>query len=82
MIYSVGKETAITEMDLDTENEKQGGAGKTLTLYFADKGERLWDIAKHYNTSMDAVKKENNLEVDSLDQRNMLLIPKKRNAHS
>ena len=81
MVYSISRENAIVEMSLDEENPKDSTREKTLTLYYADKGERIWDIAKRYNTSMDAVKRENNLETDSLEERSMLLIPKKHAAH-
>jgi hypothetical protein len=80
MVYSINKENAMVEMNIDEENAKACGREKSLTLYYADKGERIWDIAKRYNTSMEAVKRENNLEADSLDDRSMLLIPKKRCA--
>jgi LysM repeat protein len=81
-VYSVHKENAIVDMSLDEANPKAAGNEKTLTLYYADSGERIWDIAKRYNTSMEAVKRENNLEADSLQDRSMLLIPKKRCART
>jgi hypothetical protein len=82
MVFSVSKENAIVAMSLDDASPKACGREKTLTLYYADRGERIWDIAKRYNTSMEAVKRENNLEADSLENRSMLLIPKKRCART
>jgi hypothetical protein len=79
VIYGLNNENVASDMSLD-ESRPKDCKQKTLTLYFADKGEEIWDIAKSYNTSMDAIRRENNLEVDSLPERSMLLIPKKHCA--
>ena len=46
-----------------------------LTLYYADAGESLWDIAKRYSTKLSAVKDENENVADVLEESVMLLIP-------
>ncbi|MBQ1659528.1 MAG: LysM peptidoglycan-binding domain-containing protein, partial [Clostridia bacterium] len=46
-----------------------------LTLYYADEGENLWSIARSYCTSVEAIKLENELDDDTVQSRNMLLIP-------
>lgn len=46
-----------------------------LTLYYAEKGENIWDIAKMYNTRQDIIKAENKLDMEALEQAIMLLIP-------
>lgn len=46
-----------------------------LVVYFAKEQERLWDIAKKFRTSVDLIKKENELNEDVLDTRRVLLIP-------
>jgi len=46
-----------------------------LTIYFTDEGEALWDIAKRYRTTMDAVRRENELTSDIAQSGQMLLIP-------
>lgn len=46
-----------------------------LTLYFADKGERLWDIAKAYSTPKNLIEEENGTVADILAEPQMLLIP-------
>lgn len=79
IVFAMSNENLVSEMSLD-ESRPRKSRQKTLTLYFADKGEKLWDIAKRYNTSMDAIRRENNLETDSLPERSMLLIPKKHCA--
>lgn len=46
-----------------------------LKIYYAAKGESVWDIAKQYHTSVDAVAAENALSADTLAEDTMLLIP-------
>ncbi len=47
-----------------------------LTLYFADKGENLWNISKSHNTKLDLLKCENSLDELVLDSPQMLLVPR------
>ena len=46
-----------------------------LTLYYAQKDESLWNIAKRYNTKLCLLTQENNLDTDTLEKSQMLLIP-------
>ncbi len=46
-----------------------------LTLYYSQKGEKIWDIAKKYSTTVSAVKEENGIEGDAVPKDKMLLIP-------
>lgn len=46
-----------------------------LTLYYAQKGEKLWDIAKRYNTKLNLLTQENSLDTEVLENPEMLLIP-------
>lgn len=45
-----------------------------LTLYFAEKGEALWDIAKHYYTEEQFIVEDNDLAETVLSQKEMLII--------
>ncbi len=47
----------------------------SLILYFADKGESTWDIAKAYATKESLLKSENSLDEDLIDCSKMLLVP-------
>ncbi len=47
-----------------------------LTLYFAGKGENLWDIAKSHKTRLDMLLTENSADNIILDSPQMLLIPR------
>lgn len=48
----------------------------TLTLYFAQTGESVWDIAKRYCTDKQALCAENGLSDKELSEKMLLLIPK------
>ena len=52
------------------QNEKSA-----LTLCFAAKGASLWELAKKYRTTVQAIRIENELSGDVLSQETMLLIP-------
>ena len=46
-----------------------------LTLYYADEGETLWNIAEAYCTSVEAIQLENELTDDIIQAHSMILIP-------
>jgi len=46
-----------------------------LTIYFAAGNEPLWEIAKRYRTTVEAVRQENELASDATTAGQMLLIP-------
>lgn len=47
-----------------------------LTLYFAQPGESLWEIAKSHNTALDKLIEENSAAAQNEDISRMLLIPR------
>ena len=55
--------------------EKKNADDAALTLYFCNKGEDLWDIAKKYNTTKEAVCQENSISGDVTEKDDMILIP-------
>ena len=73
-IYCNVKSDAITDITVDQEQAKTKEQNK-LYIYYADSGESVWSIAKHYNTAASAIWEENNIEDDMLEQGRMLLIP-------
>lgn len=58
---------------LEDKPKKSGDAA--LTLYFTDKDENLWDIARSHNTTVGLIMEENGLKTESLKEKVMLLIP-------
>ena len=63
--------TAVTVDDDAPERESDS----TLILYYADKGEHIWDISKRFCSRPDEIASENALEGEVLDGDIMLLIP-------
>ena len=56
-------------------SEKEKADMAALTVYFPSKGEKLWDIARRYSTTAQAIRAENSLEGDTAENAEMLLIP-------
>ncbi|MCL2580213.1 MAG: DUF3794 domain-containing protein [Oscillospiraceae bacterium] len=73
-VYCTVKSEAILEIAVDEEKLKVKEQNR-LYIYYADAGERVWDIAKRYNTAGTAIWEENNIEDDLLPEKRMLLIP-------
>lgn len=69
----VCRKHTVTDINLDTETVKKS-EGYALKMYFAEEGEELWDIAKRYSTSVEAIIEENELDTEN-DGARMLLIP-------
>lgn len=65
---------AVTTAEGD-ETAAYPASDAAVKMMYADAGENLWDVAKAGHTSVEALKAENELEGDILEQRTMLLIP-------
>lgn len=65
----------ITSAQYSEDKPRIKDTTAALTLYYADEGEALWDIAAAYCTSVEALRSENELTDDIIPQRRMLLIP-------
>ena len=72
-LYGSHTEKCITSLTSD-ENSPRANTSGTVVLYFADKGESVWDIAGHYCTSADKILSENDLENDVLTESRILMI--------
>ncbi|MDD4807302.1 MULTISPECIES: SPOCS domain-containing protein [Caproicibacterium] len=73
-VYGLQTFKFITEIEEDTAHTKQQDTA-ALCIYFADAGEKLWDIARHYCTSVQAIQEENGLAGETVENQGMLLIP-------
>lgn len=62
-------------VSIDPVKEKDNKDIAALTLYFPTKGESIWDIARRYSTTVQAIKKENSIESDTIESEEMMLIP-------
>ncbi len=69
------QENAICDLRLCEDQPIVRVSGAALVIYYADRGERLWDIARKYCTSVNAIKEENELSEDVVPARGMMMIP-------
>lgn len=74
IVFSNYLKKYIAEIELINENDAKNDMC-ALTIYFSDKGENLWNIARKYNTTVDAIKAENDFISDTVENSCMLLIP-------
>ena len=73
-IYSTIKEKALDSLSVSESCSKKEHKS-ALTVYFCSGSESLWDIARHYNTTVEEIMEENELSVDYLENKTMLMIP-------
>ncbi len=74
-IYEVRTVKCVHDVQADESKLREKDRTAALTIYYADAGENLWDIARMYCTSVEAVRLENNLTDDIIHARSMVLIP-------
>lgn len=74
-VFSEKEKSIVSEINIDKSKAK---AIKTasLTVYFAECDESLWNIAEKYNTTVDAIMRENHLTGNTVEKKCKLLIPK------
>ena len=56
------------------ESKSEAEKAPAITLYFAKKGEQLWNIAREHNTTVDIIMEENSLKEEILGEKTMLFI--------
>lgn len=74
-VYQQNSFKVLTDVTGDEDRPKMKDVSAALTIYYADAGESIWDIARNYCTSVDAIKAENDLTEETIEDRGMLLIP-------
>lgn len=72
--YVMGSGKVVAEV-FEDENAAFPEEKAALKIYYANRGESLWEIAKSCHTSMQAIMEENNLQSDVLEENTMLLVP-------
>ena len=63
----------------DESKPRDSDPSAALVLYYAQAGEALWDIARRYCTSPEAIQRENHLDCEKMEAKGMLLIPMQSN---
>lgn len=74
LIFACSVKKYISMIEVSNENAKRENSC-ALTIYFCDKGESLWNIARKYNTTVDAIMLENDMACDIAESGGMMLIP-------
>lgn len=74
-VYSSDSIRAVTDITVDDSARKERDGDYAIKLYFGIENEDVWDIAKRYSTSVDAIIEENDLAGERLEKGGMLLIP-------
>ncbi len=73
-ILSSGIVKYVNEIDvLEGKNSEKENCA--LTVYFSDENEKIWNIAKRYGTTVEAIMEENGLDCVCLTEKKTLLIP-------
>ncbi len=73
ILYKEKNVNAVTSVEIDEETPLENTISKGLYIYYPDKKETIWDIAKKYNTSPEVIAEENDID----DQPNIIIIPVK-----
>ena len=66
----------INKLELD-ETQAREKSKSTLIIYYPEKGEKIWDIAKKYNSSLVSILTSNNKTGDTIDNEKILIVPVK-----
>lgn len=74
-VYSMVSTPVLTSVEPNENKKKDKTNLASLIIYYADGGEKIWDIARRYNTSVEAIWNENDLTCEQVEERGMLLIP-------
>ncbi len=70
--------TYIKDVEADEENGFNKDNMPSITIYFAAKGEKMWDISKRYHTTAEAICAANGCEFpDVLTEPKKIMIPRK-----
>lgn len=72
-IYCNYENKILKKLSVLKDKPKRNNAA--LTLYFAEKGEELWNIARRHNTTVELIKQENMIKSETVTEKAMLLIP-------
>lgn len=74
IVLSTFNQKYISTIDI-SENSVKTDKACALTIYFCDDGEDVWNIARRYNTTVDAIMNENDLTDRVISNSRMMLIP-------
>ena len=64
----------IGSLELDENRPKSKENRPAAVLCFAEEGEDLWDIAREYNSSVEAIKADNGIDSDTVEESRLLIV--------
>ncbi len=76
-VYSCKKLSVVNEVEVLDKKNKNSSPDTALIIYYAEDGEKIWDIARKYNSSPDEISEINSITDDNLTSSKPLLIPVK-----
>ncbi|MFZ2539832.1 MAG: SPOCS domain-containing protein [Oscillospiraceae bacterium] len=74
-LYKFCYYNVLNSVSVDDSSKKERNSNAVIRLYYAQNGEKIWDIAKKFNTSVDLIYLENSLDSEVIKSKSMLLIP-------
>lgn len=74
-VFETQQVRALSGACANEEHRRKAANDVALTLYYAQKGESVWQIARNYGTRCELIMKENEITDDEIDGGTMLLIP-------
>ena len=69
------KLSLVTDAKIDEQAKKESCRDCAMIIYYANEGEKVWDIARKYNSSPDEIAEINSIENGSICETKPLLIP-------
>ena len=74
-MYNESEYNLVENITSNESSPKIKDLSNALTIYYANAGEKIWDIAKHYGTTMEKIQDENDIDFEVLDSDRAILIP-------
>lgn len=75
-VYNCSKVPLIVDINVNDQKPIEKENSCAMTIYFASKGENIWDIAKKYFADVNEIKQINELSENVLNTEQMILVPK------
>ncbi len=76
-VYTCKKMSIVNEVEISEKKSKNSSADTAMIIYYAEDGEKVWDIARKYNSSPDEIIEINSITDGILACGKPLLIPVK-----
>ena len=75
-LYDANQEEMLQEIEIGELDIQKLEKLPGFAIYFVKKGDTLWKIAKRYYTTVDNIRKVNELKGDEIAEGDMLLVVK------